>query len=427
MTPFGLLRMTTLPQGYSNGVQVFDRVIRKVLSEQISQGRSLPVIDDVGVRPVTRSFYKKEGSEEYDEVLPGVRRFVMESINSLDEVLADIERSGGTISGEKSEFLTDGVKMVAFICGSEGRTPEEAKIRKIVDWKPCKSVTEAKGFLGICVYYRIWIRDFAIRADPIYRLTRGKKEKDFFWGPEQQAAMDDLKDARTHAPALKPINYKADGKIILSVDSSQLGWGAILQQEEKPESKKRHPARYENGLWSVADKKYDSGKLECRGLLRALKKLRFYLYRIRFLVEIDVKTLVHQLNQPASDLPGSVVNRWLAWIRLFDFELRHVAGVKHGGPDAISRRNKGSESDGEDIEEEDIEETMDAALSMLFGESNYQDDTRPGATLDIASKGWFANTMANEVSPGIEEDIPENFRRVIRYLTNFERPEGLTR
>ena len=36
MTPFGLMRMATLPQGYTNGVQVFDQVICKVLQEQIA-------------------------------------------------------------------------------------------------------------------------------------------------------------------------------------------------------------------------------------------------------------------------------------------------------------------------------------------------------------------------------------------------------
>ena len=30
MTAFGLLRMITLPQGYTNGVQVFDRLIRNI-------------------------------------------------------------------------------------------------------------------------------------------------------------------------------------------------------------------------------------------------------------------------------------------------------------------------------------------------------------------------------------------------------------
>ena len=135
MTPFGLMRMATLPQGYTNGVQVFDRVIRKVLAEQIAQGRAKPFIDDVGVKPLSRGFYKKNGDAngEFEEVFPGVKRYVMEAIMSLDETLADIERSGGTISGEKSEFLMDGIKMVPFVCGSKGRTPEEVKIRKITN------------------------------------------------------------------------------------------------------------------------------------------------------------------------------------------------------------------------------------------------------------------------------------------------------
>ena len=41
MTPFGSMRMATLPQGYTNGVQVFDCVIRKVLAEQIARECSL--------------------------------------------------------------------------------------------------------------------------------------------------------------------------------------------------------------------------------------------------------------------------------------------------------------------------------------------------------------------------------------------------
>ena len=225
--------------------------------------------------------------------MPGVRKFVIEAIVSLDQTLADIERSGGTISGEKSEFLKDGIKMVAFICGSKGRTPEEAKVRKVVNWKPCATVTEVKGFLGLCVYYRIWIKDFAIRANPLYQLTYGK-DRAFEWGSEQQEAMNDLKQALIIAPALKPIDYEGNsGKIVLSVDSSLIGWGAILQQEDDLDAKQRHPSRYENGLWTPAEKKYDGGKLECRGLLKALKKLRYYLYGVRFLVEIDAKTLVH--------------------------------------------------------------------------------------------------------------------------------------
>ena len=44
------------------------------------------------------------------------------------------------------------------------------------------------------------------------------------------------------------------------------------------------------------------------------------------------------MNQPTSDLPGAIVGRWLAYIRLFSFDIKHVAGVKHKGLDALSRR-----------------------------------------------------------------------------------------
>ena len=50
-TPLGLMRMTTLPMGYTNPVQVFDRVMRKVLQHQILRGRCEPFIDNVAAKP----------------------------------------------------------------------------------------------------------------------------------------------------------------------------------------------------------------------------------------------------------------------------------------------------------------------------------------------------------------------------------------
>ena len=118
-----------------------------------------------------------------------------------------------------------------------------------------------------------------------------KKDQDFEWQDDEQEAMDALKNSLMEAPALKPIDYESSGQIILSVNSSLQGWGAILQQEEV-DTKKRQPARYELGMWASSEKKYQSGKVECRGLLKALKKFRYYLYGVRFLVEIDARTVV---------------------------------------------------------------------------------------------------------------------------------------
>jgi hypothetical protein len=104
--PLGLMRMTTSPMGYTNGVQVFDRIMRKVLHHQILNGRCEPFLDDVGVKPKSRSKYPDPITGEPEESpIPGVRRYVLESIQSLDEVLADIERARGSIAGLKCAFI----------------------------------------------------------------------------------------------------------------------------------------------------------------------------------------------------------------------------------------------------------------------------------------------------------------------------------
>src|SRR5947209_3716300 len=185
--------------------------------------------------------------------------------------------------------------------------------------------------------------------------------------------MERLKAALVSAPALKTLCYSPEedgfvGQIVLGVDACGLGFGAILQQEDR--NGKRHPVHYESGLWTPAESRYDLVKLECRGLLRAVKKFCYYLYGVRFLVEIDARSLVYQLNQPTSDLPGTVVGRWITYIWLFDFEIRHVAGTKHKGLDALSRR-PGTEEELWELREggeeamERLEEFVDAELGTM--------------------------------------------------------------
>src|SRR5205085_130507 len=139
-TLLGLMRMTTLPMGYMNAVQVFDRVMRKVLHEQILQGQCEPSIDDVVAKPPSHSTYPNEvtGLPE-QSAITGMWRYILEAIQALDEVLADIERAGGTISGLKSVFICEGLRIVAFVCDAEGRHPKSEKVRKVVEWPPCRS------------------------------------------------------------------------------------------------------------------------------------------------------------------------------------------------------------------------------------------------------------------------------------------------
>ena len=60
------------------------------------------------------------------------------------------------------------MKIVVFVCDSEGRHPVAGKVPKIVECPACLKVTEARAFIGICVYYRAWIKDFSVLAELIF-------------------------------------------------------------------------------------------------------------------------------------------------------------------------------------------------------------------------------------------------------------------
>jgi len=146
--------MTALPQGYMNGVQVFDRVKKKILKDQLAARIGKPFIDDVAVKPASRSMFLDKNRIP-EEVGLGIRKYVLEAIISLDKILAKIKRAGETILGKKSQFLKEQIKIVAYVYGIDERTPEEAKISKITGWLACTDLTDIRAFLGICVYYRI--------------------------------------------------------------------------------------------------------------------------------------------------------------------------------------------------------------------------------------------------------------------------------
>lgn len=104
-------------------------------------------MDDIGVKGPKTDY----GGEE---ILPGVRRFMAEHIVNIDHVLADVERANAVVSGLKSQWCQPALRLVGFVCDSNGRHPQAAKIRAIVEWPACRNVRDVRAFLGVCVYYR---------------------------------------------------------------------------------------------------------------------------------------------------------------------------------------------------------------------------------------------------------------------------------
>src|SRR5271169_4190902 len=110
LTELGLVRMTRLPQGWTNSVACFQRIMGKVHWKQIPH-EVRPFLDDLGI---------KGPKDRYDdrEVSPGVRQFVYEHAQIFRQFMHDCWTAGLTISGVKSEIGMSGVNIVGFLCDS---------------------------------------------------------------------------------------------------------------------------------------------------------------------------------------------------------------------------------------------------------------------------------------------------------------------
>ena len=75
---------------------------------------------------------------------------------------------------------------------------------------------------------------------------------------------------------------------------------------------------------------------------------------------MDAKYVKGMINNP--DLqPNATINRWIAGILLFHFELRHISTDRHAGPDGLSRWPP---SDDDPPDTDDFEDWLDNSYSF---------------------------------------------------------------
>ena len=72
----------------------------------------------------------------------------------------------------KCDFWLKEVSFLGHIVSAEGIRVDPAKIEVVVNWKPPRSVTEVRSFLGLAGYYRRFVKGFSIIASPLTQLLR---------------------------------------------------------------------------------------------------------------------------------------------------------------------------------------------------------------------------------------------------------------
>jgi len=144
-----------------------------------------------------------------------------------------------------------------------------------------KCIRDVQSFLGLCSYFRKFVKDFSLIAGPLYDLV--KKGITFEFGSKQREAFEMLKVKLISMPILSI--YNPGDETELHCDASSRGFGAVLLQRKS--DKKFHPIFYFSRKTTEVESRYHSYELETLAIIYALRRFRIYLQGIPFKIVTD--------------------------------------------------------------------------------------------------------------------------------------------
>ncbi len=251
-----------------------------------------------------------------------------EHLHHIELILKKLREANVMLKLKKCKWGDRNVEYLGHIVGRGGLKPDPKKIDKIKDLKPPKDVTGVRSILGICSYYRKFIKGFSKIAKPLNDLL--KKEIKFEWTEKQQEAFDKLKQKLIEHPILEYPNYEKPFTLI--TDASGRGLGAVLAQ--KNDQGKEVVITYASKSLSPAEKNYAITEQECLAVIFGIKHFHKYLIDRSFIIITDHSALKGFLNDKR---PKGRRARWLMEVQQYNFTIQHRPGKENKNADFLSR------------------------------------------------------------------------------------------
>ena len=149
-TRYGAYKYKVMPFGLTNGPATFQRYINHALSDYLDDFCTA-FIDDILI-------YTDGDERQHTE--------------HVTKVLTRLRAAGLQVDLQKCEFHTTETKFLGFIIGTEGVRVDPAKIEVIEAWQQPNTMRGVQSFLGMCNFYRRFIKNYSKIAKPLHRLTR---------------------------------------------------------------------------------------------------------------------------------------------------------------------------------------------------------------------------------------------------------------
>jgi len=252
-----------------------------------------------------------------------------DSVRTFRELLKFCVENQIKLKRSKCTLGVGAVKALGFVVNSQGKWIDPERVLSLLKIPRAQSPKELKQLLGSFGFVRQFLADSAKTCDPLFDLL--KKNAKYCWTAQHDAALEKLKEAVATAPCLGQIDPK---KVVYAkVDASDVGCACVLYQmmtengTEVPKAIAYASRRFSptERRWCLAEKEGYSQKF-------VWERFHSLLQGLPVVVETDHRN--HLYMYSASSLK---LQRWRMYLEQFQYEVRHIDGVRNATADGMSR------------------------------------------------------------------------------------------
>jgi hypothetical protein len=252
-----------------------------------------------------------------------------ETIEQHDKILRELFQrllaAGIRLNKKKSSIRQKAVKFIGFYISQGKVRIDPERIEAIQQFGTPKNRKELQSFLGMVNYLGRFTNETADDMRILRELLPESVE--FIWMSKHEEAHSRLKRLVEEIPSLT--TYDPKKPIVLAVDASNLGLGAVIMQDGKP-------LGYGSRTLLPSEQNYSAIEKEMLAIVFGCEKFYVFLYGQEFLVKSDHKPLQHVWGKPMQQVPHRL-QRLIMRIIHYRFRVEYVPGKTNTMPDALSR------------------------------------------------------------------------------------------